>query len=59
VVLDGGHPAEQCLLVDLADADAVVPAAEVEPGRDDVGPAVAVGRDQPADAPLAQVGEFG
>jgi hypothetical protein len=25
VVHDGGHPAEECLLVDLADADAVVP----------------------------------
>ena len=35
VVHDGGHPAEQCLLVDLADGEAVVPVVD----RGEVGPA--------------------
>jgi hypothetical protein len=41
-----------------ADLHNALLAIDDEPGRDDVGPAVAIGRGQPADALLAQVGEF-
>jgi len=33
VVLDGGHPAKQCLLAGLADGEAVVPVVDWRPGR--------------------------